>query len=185
MKILDRLPVLPQPKTFHFGERHVRFLRDEIVVWLSISLRGERDPRRLSPAFPGLIDSGNNSEFFLHEHHLLQWAGIRPAFLPPLEGRRINNRDVPAYEADVWIYPNLPGTQERWPGKKPFRLELEQGIAVGLPVPGQSVFPRVPLLGLSALRNNDLDFWFDSKAAQCHVWTAGWRSKLVRLLSRL
>jgi hypothetical protein len=185
MKILDRLPVLPRPKTFRFGGRHVRFLRDEIVVWLSIGSPGERDPGRLSPPFPGLIDSGNNSEVYLHEHHLVQWAGIRPAALAPLESRHVNERDVRSHEADVWIYSNLPGTQERWPGKAPFRLELEQGIAVGPAVPDQPVFPRVPLLGFSALRNNHLDFWFDSKAAQCHLWTAGWRSKVIRLLSRL
>jgi hypothetical protein len=48
MKILDRLPLLPQPKTLSFGQRHVPFLRDEIVVWLSIGLPGENDPQRLS-----------------------------------------------------------------------------------------------------------------------------------------
>jgi hypothetical protein len=185
MKILERLPLLPRPKTFRFGERHVPFLRDEIVVWLSVGLPGERDPGRLSPPFPGLIDSGNNSEFYLHEHHLVQWAGIRPAVLAPLESRRVNGRDVRSYEADVWIHPNLPGTQDQWPGKAPLRLELEQGIAVGPAVPDQPIVPRVPLLGLSALRNNGLDFWFDSKTAQCHVWAAGWRSKVMRLLSWL
>jgi hypothetical protein len=183
MKILDRLPLLPQTRTFHFGDRHGPLLRNEIVVWLSIGLRGERDPQRLSPPFPGLIDSGNNSEFYLHEHHLVHWAGIRPDLLALLASRRVNKREVTSHEADVWIYPNLPRTQDRWPGKTPLRLELEEGIAVGPPVADQSIFPRVPLLGLSALRNNRLDFWFESKTAECHVWTADWRSKIMRLLS--
>jgi len=185
MKILDRLPLLPQPKTLSFGQRHVRFLRDEIVLWLSIGLAGERDPQRLSPPFPAMLDTGNNAAFYLHEHHLVQWAGIRPALLEALAVKQVNQRRVPCLKADVWVYPNTPGTWERAPGRRPFRLELREGIAVGPPVPDQTIFPRVPLLGVTALRENGLDFWFDSKAVQCHVWTAGWRSKIMRLLSRL
>ncbi len=173
MKILDRLPLLPQPRTLRFGQRHVPFLRDEIVVWLSVGLPGERDHQRLSPPFPALLDSGNNSAFYLHEHHLAQWAGIRPALLDVLVAKRVNQQNVPCLEADVWLHPNTPGTWERAPGRQPFRSEFGEGMAVGPRVPDQLVFPRVPLLGIAALRENGLDFWFDSKPAQCHVCTAG------------
>jgi hypothetical protein len=185
MKILDRLPLLPSAVPVRFGDRSIKLHRDEILVWLSVSLRGEGDPQRISPPFPALLDSGNNCPCYLHESHLIEWAGIRPAILPPLGPKKANERVVPFYLADVWIHPNTPGTWNIAPGRLPFRLELKQGIAVGPPVPNQRPFPRVPLLGMAALRINDLDFWFDSKTARCHIWTAGWRSKIMRLLWRI
>jgi len=115
----------------------------------------------------------------------VQWAGIRPELLRLQGTKRVNQRDVPCRDADVWVHPNTPGRWVRAPGKQPIRLEVKEGIAIGPPVPDQPVFPRVPLLGVAALRDNGLDFWFDSKAARCHVWTAGWRSKIMRLLCRI
>jgi hypothetical protein len=185
MKILDRLPLLTRTEGISFGHRHVPFHRDEILVWLSISLRGEHDPERLSPPFPAVLDTGNNFAFYLHEHHLAHWAGFRRLGLAQLGTKRVNQRDVPCHEADVWVHPNAPGTWQRAPGKRPFRLFLKEGIAIGPPVPDQPMFPRVPLLGVAALRDNDLDLWFDSQSAQCHVWTAGWRSKIMWLLCRI
>jgi hypothetical protein len=79
MKIIDRLPLLPASQLIRFGRRNVRFHRDSMVVWLSVSLP----------------------------------------------------------------------------------------------------------LGFPALRENDLDFWFDSKTGQFSVRTADWRSRLIRLLYRL
>jgi len=185
MKPIDRLPLLTRTEAVTFGQRHVSFHRDEILIWLSVGLPGEHDPRRISPAFPAVLDTGNGSACYLHEHHLIDWAGISPALLGVLRGKRVNQRDVPCLEADVWIHPNTPRTWKRSPRGQPYRLEIREGIAVGPPVPEQPIFPRVPLLGVAALRENGLAFWFDSKAAPCHVWTAGWLSTVMRLLSRL
>jgi hypothetical protein len=185
MKIIDRLPLLTRTEAVTFGQRHVPFHRDEVLVWLSIGLPGEQDPQRISPPFPALLDTGNGSACYLHEHHLTHWAGLRPAPLQVLRTKRVNQRDVPCLEADVWVHPNTPGTWKRALDGQPYRLEVREGIAVGPPEADRPMFPRVPLLGVAALRRNKLDFWFDSRAAQCHVWTAGWRSKVMRLLSRL
>ena len=77
MKILDRLPLLPASQSVRFGQRHVRFHRDSMVVWLSVALSGEQNSQRISAVFPALLDSGNNSTVYLHEHHLLHWAGFQ------------------------------------------------------------------------------------------------------------
>lgn len=103
-RILNRLPLLPRQETVSFGkqdERTVVFSRDSLLVWLSVGLRGEDDPRRLSPPFPAVLDSGNTCEAYLHEHHLVHWAGIRPALLAVLTSKRINEVPVPFREADV------------------------------------------------------------------------------------
>jgi hypothetical protein len=184
-KILDRLPLVARTGPVSFGQRHVTVFRDELLIWVSVGLHGEESVERLSPPFPALLDSGNNYDFYLNEHHLVHWAGIRPDQVALLGTKYINRQEVPRRQADVWLYPNQPGTTDIWRGKAPFHLEVPDGIAIRPANPEALVEPRLPLLGFPALRTNELDFWFDSKAARCHVWTAGWRGRIVRLLSRL
>jgi hypothetical protein len=94
----------------------------------------------------------------LNEHHLVHWAGIRPALLALLGTKHINRQEVPRRQADVWLYPNLPGTTDIWKAKAPFHLEIPDGIAIGPANPEVPVEPRLPLLGFPALRTNGLDF---------------------------
>jgi hypothetical protein len=121
-KILDCLPLLPRAQNVTFGQRHIAVYRGALLVWLSIGLRGEDRPERISPTFPALLDSGNTYDFYMHEHHLVQWARIRPELLTVRGTKHINGKPVPCRVADVWIYPNKPGTHQRWEGKPPFRL---------------------------------------------------------------
>jgi hypothetical protein len=183
-KILDRLPLMPKTQSVTFGERHVTVYRDELLIWLSLGLPGEERLDLLSPPFPALLDSGNDCDCYLHEHHLVHWAGARPALLTGLGSKHINQQEVPCREADVWIYPNEPGTHRRRAGQPPFRLEIDEGIAVAPQQAEQPIDPRLPVLGFPALRKNGLDFWFDSAAAHCYLRTAGWRSKIIRLLQK-
>lgn len=183
MKILDRLPFLPEAKSIRFGQRHVPFRRSSLLIWVSIGLSREKDPARLSPVFPAMLDSGNNSEFFFDRHHLVHWAGIQPRQLRTKATININGTRIPLLEADIWVHPNKPGTVERDPDRTPYRLEMPKGIAVGSSDPAQPIFPRVPLLGFSALQGNGLDSWFDSQRRYAHVWTTDWRSRLFRLIS--
>jgi hypothetical protein len=183
-RILDRLPPLPRTGVVAFGERHVTVFHDELLVWVSLGLRGEERLESLSPAFPALLDTGNNCDFYLHEHHLVHWAGIQPALLPVLGRKQINQQEIPCREADVWIYANEPGTHKHSSGKPPVLLEVDDGIAVAPQLPDQSIDPRLPLLGLPALRKNSLDFWFDSTAAHCYLRTADWRSKVIRFFQK-
>jgi hypothetical protein len=185
MKILDRLPLLTETRTIRFGQRHVVFHRNAQVVWISIGLEGAQDSSQISAPFPALVDSGNNSECFIHEHHLIHWAGIQPNHLDPQGTIRINGRDIPQRRADVWVHPNLPGTHERNPQRSPFRLQISDGIAVGPKQVDDIVFPRVPLLGFSALYQNNLDYWFDSKTGHSFLRTASWRSRVIRWLYRI
>src|SRR5438477_11945210 len=101
-KILDRLPPLPRTETVTFGQRHVAVYRDQLLIWVSLGLRGEEKPDPLAPPFPVLLDTGNNCDFYLHEHHLVHWAGIRPALLTVLGSKHINQQEVPCRDADVW-----------------------------------------------------------------------------------
>jgi len=186
MKILDRLPLLTASQSIGFRQRHVSFHRNALVIWLSIGRRGNKNPLHISPAFPAMLDSGNNSACFLHEHHLIQWAGIQPNQLETIGSVRINDQRIAQLKADVWIHPNVPGTHEHDSQRLPFRVHIAKGLAVGRPRPDDNtLFPRVPLLGFSALKMNALDYWFDSKTGYSYLRTADWRSRLVRGLYRM
>ncbi len=182
MKILDRLPLLPRTRSVRFADRHIPFHRNSIVIWLGIGQPGERDWRHSCDPFPVLLDSGNNYDCFLHEHHLTHWAGMQPTQFETTGSIRINDHDVPRLRADMWIYANVPGTHERDPERAPTRIRLVEGVGVGPARPDGFVFPRVPLLGLSALQKNAFDYWFDSKTGYSYLRTADWRSRVVRAL---
>ena len=149
--ILRDLPFLPdQAKDVKFEGRSVAIKGDQIMVWIGIT-EGEQtefDPHR--PVFPAILDPGYSHDFSIRHEHLIQWAGLDPRWLEGGRDARINKEVVPLYKADVWLHPNVPGKRNRAAGGEPFRLPLDTGIAVY--PPSMSTAPRLPLLGLRALR---------------------------------
>jgi hypothetical protein len=85
---------------------------------------------------------------------------------------------------EVWLHPNLPGRQDVATDRPPFRLNMSKGIAVYTQDAVPPV-PRVPLLGLPALLENDLDFWLDAERRQVTVQPRTWQRPLIRFLYRL
>jgi hypothetical protein len=103
---------------------------------------------------------GKQRRLLVEYRQLREWAGIDPELLAILGDIEINGQVVKRREATVWLYPNIPGRQDVASDRPPFRLRRSQGIAVyaqGDVPPG----PRLPLLGLPAFLNNDLDLWLD------------------------
>src|SRR3954469_12984363 len=165
MKILDRLPIPEDRTSLRFGDRYVTIHANQILVWVSVHLSEVLVPEENIPRFPALLDTGNNFGVSVQDRHLREWAGIEPSLLEALGDITIEGKVVTRREATVWLYPNVPGRQDAAGGGLPFRLELSKGIAVYTPdavPPG----PRLPLLRLPALLDNDLDFWLDPPAAR-------------------
>ncbi len=184
MRILDKLPVTNERTSVRFGDRHVTVLPDQILIWVSVHLAGVLRPEATIPKIPALLDSGNNFEFSIQHRHLREWAGIDPAALERGGTAEINGRPVNLYEARVWLSPNAPGTRNVAMGRPPHPLEMERGIAVYArddDPPG----PRLPLLGVPSLLNNDLDWWLDPERRDITVQTRTWRRRLMRLLCRI
>ncbi len=184
MKILDRLPITEERTSLRFGDRHITVRSNQILVWMSVHMAGVLEPEESIPKFPALLDTGNNFGFSIQDRHLREWAGLDPALLESLGPVKINEQVVTRQQAKVWVYPNIPGRQGGANGKPPFWLKMAKGIAVYTPdavPPG----PRLPLLGLSALLSNDLDWWLDPERRHITVQTRNWRRPLIRLLCRL
>ena len=182
MKILDRLLYsTEQTPPITVGKQSVAVKPHQIIVWVSVGVADllDWDPR--TPAFPAILDTGNNFTLSIFESQLRQWAGMRPELLRVLGRIKEGGKFYPRHEADVWLHPNVPGSRNPRSGRAPFRLTLEKGIAI---YPDTvSPAPHLPLLGLQALTENDLQLTIDGQ--QQHVWlgTPDWRTKLLRLLS--
>jgi hypothetical protein len=184
MKILDRLPIHETRTSLRFGDRYITVHHDQALVWVSIHLAKILDPEKSIPKFPALLDTGNNFAFSLQDRQLREWAGIDPRLLVVLGDVEINGRVVSRHEASVWLYPNIPGRHEAASDRLPLRLKMAKGIAIYPPdvVPPA---PRLPLLGLPALLDNDLDWWLDPERRSITVQSRTWRRHLIRLLCRL
>jgi hypothetical protein len=184
MKILDRLPISETRTSLRFGDRYITVRPDQILVWVSVHLARTVEPESSIPRFPALLDTGNNFGFSLQDRLLREWAGIDPSLLVALRHGEINGQAVTCRAATVWLYPNSPGRQEVASDRPPFLLEMGKGIAV-YPPDADPPGPRLPLLGLPALLENDLDWWLDPDGRCVTVQSRTWRRQLIRLLCRL
>jgi hypothetical protein len=184
MTILDRLPISEKRTSLRFGDRFITVRPNQILVWVSVHLAKTLEPESSIPRFPALLDTGNNFAFSLQDRLLREWAGIDPNLLVAHGDVEINGQVVTCRRATVWLYPNSPGQQEMAGDRPPFRLEMSKGIAV-YPPDAVPPAPRLPLLGLPALLDNDLDWWLDPERQNVTVQTRTWRRHLIRFLCRL
>lgn len=121
------------------------------------------------PRFPVLLDIGLSHNFALSEDQLLRWAGLHPRSLPLLGHARLSGLPVDLRDADVWLYGNQPGQRDLFTDQPPFGLQLHRGIAV-YPRDTPNA-PRLPLLGLRALRWTNLQLIVDCQACQVSLRT--------------
>jgi hypothetical protein len=184
MKILDRLPISEERTPVRFGDRYVTVLPDQILVWVSVDRARAQRPEKNIPKIPALLDSGHNSNFAIQHRHLREWSGIDPAALRLLGSGDIGEQPIRLHQAVIWLYPNVPGTRDIAADKPPHLLQMKRGIAV-YPHDAVPPGPRLPLLGLPAILNNDLDWWIDPEQRHITVQTRTWRRRLMRLLCRV
>ncbi len=169
--ILRDLPFFPdEEKDVEFDGRHISIKSDQIMVWVGITegKQTEFDPRR--PVFPAILDTGHSHNSSIRHEHLIRWAGLDPRWLRRRGDIRIGEENVPLYQADVWIHPNVRGKRNQAAGGEPFRLALDTGIAVY--PPSMSSAPRLPLLGLRALRLAGLHLTIDCLRCSVTLRTA-------------
>jgi hypothetical protein len=72
----------------------------------------------------------------------------------------------------LWLYRNWPGTREVAPERLPFLFDFREGIAVY--PQGRPWAPRLPVLGLRALRRAGLQLHIDCRRGLVNLRTP-WR----------
>jgi hypothetical protein len=172
------MSLIIQDLTYFETEREVevpdgqQFLikRHQIVVWISLTDLSQTLFSQATPKFPALIDTGFNHNFLIQARHLVRWARIRPTSLDLLKIATVWGVRTKLYEANLWLhrYPESLGESEGSPG--PFGLPLNDGIMVTPPFMHGAdgsikryTYPRIPLLGMRALRESDLHLLVDTE----------------------
>jgi hypothetical protein len=166
MRILNRQPLPHRVGEELVGSEVVKIRASQIIAWVGLT-----DPRSAGATpefkFPAILDTGHSHNFSIHARHLTAWAGLRVTRLEPQGTLRERGQLLPMRKAVLWLYPNHLGTKE--PRNPPLRLRLPGGIAV---YPPESGFPRLPLIGLRTLQENQLRLWVDCQRMRVDLWTA-------------
>jgi hypothetical protein len=154
-RLIDRVPIPETPSEVVVRGERVRLRADQIIVWLVITPKLDDPPRPTSTPFPAILDTGHTHSLSLQERHLVDWAGVRPEGLRRFGAVRDRDRGhrLELLMATIWVYRNQPSSRERLSDRPPIPLGGTKGIAV---YPPGVEFPRLPILGLRAIADNDL-----------------------------
>lgn|SRR5262249_18701725 len=163
--ILRDLPFYEDQRTLSIPDGPAITIRHhQIILWVSITPPGLVELPSSARRLPAVLDTGFNDTFLMQEQHFRAWAGQSPHAFDVLESLSVHTHRVPLLDADVWLHCNRAGHRDEFASRLPFRLELSTGIAVSPAVVGA---PRLPLLGLLALRRANLHLYLDCE--RCRV----------------
>jgi hypothetical protein len=145
-----------------------RIFPRQIIVWLSVGRKGVRDLDPRMPRFPAVLDTGFTDNFIMHEQQLRRFAGLEPQHLQRLnDSLRAHGRPIPLHAANLWIQSNRTGERDQVVGV-PFLLELHRGIGL---TTDSDLYPRLPLLGGRAFRQNKLQVHLDFRKCRVSIRT--------------
>ena len=148
--------------------RPLRVYHDQIVIWATLTLDSRTPPSPTAVLFPVVLDTGFNDTFLMQRRQVEAW--LTPAFLVGVgmtgQELQIGRERIPNWNIALWIYPNVPGTRDPDPSGSPVWLDLLVGIP--LTPPGSAYTKEKPLLGLRAVRLNDLSLRIDGRLRR--VW---------------
>ena len=166
-RILDRMPFPNQPGEVAVRGTRVPVRADQLIVWISLGLPRIDAQRPAAVPFPAILDTGHSHSFAISERHLLEWAGLRTEILAPRGAVRDRGRKLLLWNASLWAHANKPRSREQLADRPAQLLEASAGIAV---YPGGD-FPRLPILGLRAIAENNLLLKIDGPKRQATLRT--------------
>jgi hypothetical protein len=142
----------------------------QVPVWLTLCAQGPVVYDPTAPLLLAVLDSGFNGNFALREEQLRAWAGVDPNLFQFLRTADLSRGRVDVRRANLWLHRNVPHSIEPC-RRDPLHMELDEGIYVfrrpNNPV-GRDPRPELPLLGMRAMRRNDLALAVDFRKAL--VW---------------
>src|SRR4051812_19754120 len=123
MKILDRLPFSEDRGEVTAPDGIVLVRPYQIIVMVSVAPQQWTELPEGVPRFPAILDTGTNHNFALRRDHFDRWSRL---ILPRVGQIWVGHHELPLLAANVWIYPNRPGTNETG-DRPPYKLELAEG----------------------------------------------------------
>ena len=159
--IIQKLPFYSTPQSVEVQGRRIAVVSDQIIVWVSIARMGTPGLPDNALRFPTVLDPGFNHSFLIQQDHLLRWAGFDPTHFRTTGSLPVRGRNVPLLNSNIWLHRNQPGQRDVFSDQPPHCVELDRGIAVCPPEMGD--YPRLPLLGLRAIRFGNLHIAIDGQ----------------------
>jgi len=135
----------------------------KIIVGLSVTLPAERKFPPGVWTFPAALDTGLNRTLEIDERHLEKWAGTRKSYLRIIKAnQQSDNGPYDECAVNIWLHrsPYTNPKSDRY--DKPLHLENSGSIRVMHPI-ADKLKPRLPILGLQALIDNDLDLKIETR----------------------
>ncbi len=159
MKLLDRLPIYREPSVIAAQRDAIQVWRNQIIIWVSIG-----DVLR---PFPAILDTGHSHNLAISRRHFVRWCGAEPK---QTGESKVGTEIIPQFKVDVRLHKNLPGRHDLTGST--YSLEMDQGISI---IPDElRAAPRLPLLGMRSIVNNNLTLLIDGKHRQVTLKTRGW-----------
>ena len=147
MKILDALPIYRDDSIIIVQGEAIQVWKNQIIVWLSF-----HDTDR---PFPAILDTGHSHNLSVAKRHWDRWS---PVAMKQIGVVKVGRYTAPQSEVTVFIHRNLRRANMI---RGAFQLNLEKGVTV---IPDDSpAAPRLPLLGLKAMLDNNLRLMIDGR----------------------
>lgn len=150
--LLDNMPISKEPGEVIVRDERIRIRAEQIMVWISLSRKLTEEQNPAIRPFPAILDTGLNHSLAISERHLHEWAGLNLDSLEIGGWIRDRGQRLLLRKANIWVHTNVSGSQERLVDSPPHLLRSRTGIAV---YPG-SEFPRLPIVGLKVITENEL-----------------------------
>jgi hypothetical protein len=161
--LLHKLPISEAGETIWVRGRPLELPADRILVWVTLCRKGSAAYDLRAPLVPAILDTGFNGNFAIREEQFVTWGGLDPTYFGILGSDETPRGPAVWCAANLWLHRNKRGSRE--PSRAgPLRLELDRGLMVYLAYAGPSdLRPALPVLGLRALRRNELCVAIDSR----------------------
>lgn len=149
-RILRSCPYRPESVLLAGTLQPVR--EHQIIVWASLNYSGRGWHPRL-PRIPMILDTGLSRPVHIRRDQLEMGAELSIGGM--LEKRMVRNRgeSLRRFEADIWLYRNVPGHRDLILNGPPFLLRETREITM---CPAEDTQIRLPILGLPVLAENGL-----------------------------
>jgi hypothetical protein len=142
----------------------------KIIVGLSVALPSEHEALpQTAITLPTILDTGFNRTLEIDEWHLVHWAGIHKEHLGTVAKDKVRDgRKYDLCEAKIWLHrtPYEGPTAPR--AESPILLEASTQIRVMATIGKPN--PRLPLLGLNALIENQLQLRLNGANSRFRIY---------------
>jgi len=141
----------------------------KILVGLSLTLVDEQHtfPKGVI-TLPAILDTGFNRTLEIDEWHLVRWASLRKEHLElTAKDKTQEGRKYDLYEANLWLHRTPYAGPRTPPTRSPLLLENSTQVRVMAPMGKPN--PRLPLLGLMALVENNLQVLIDGENSRFRI----------------